>query len=124
METDDIRGFEHTGFPSPAREFAEAPLDLHRLLVKNTPATYFFRLADDAPEFKLFAGDLLVVDRALEAAAGALVLVVIEGEHVIRKLVDREGKLGLYDGIHTVMPESLDVLGVIRASVTMFTPCF
>ena len=31
------------GFPSPAEQYMDAPLDLNELLVKNPPATYFVR---------------------------------------------------------------------------------
>ena len=36
------------GFPSPAEQYAEMPLDLNELLVHNPPATYFVRASGDS----------------------------------------------------------------------------
>ncbi len=36
------------GFPSPAEQYVDAPLDLNELLVKNPPATYFVRAAGNS----------------------------------------------------------------------------
>lgn len=77
-----------TGFPSPAHDYAELPLNLHTYLVTNPPATFFVW----AQGYSLAAsgigdGDLLIVDRSIPPRAGHIAVVVLDGEVLIRKLV-------------------------------------
>ena len=64
-----ISGSVVAGFPSPAEQYLEPPLDLNELLVKRPAATYFVRVEGDS---MIGAGirdkDLLVVDRSLTPA--------------------------------------------------------
>ena len=56
------------GFPSPADDHLDPPLDLNRELVRNPGATFFARVAGDSMQDDGIAdGDLLVVDKSLEA---------------------------------------------------------
>ena len=68
------------GFPSPAADFAEEPLDLNDLLGKNPPATFLMRVSDRSMETAgIFDEDLLVVDRSLEAKDGNVVIATVNG---------------------------------------------
>lgn len=59
------------GFPSPADEYAESPLDLNTYLVRNRTATFFFRVSGDSMTgASIHDGDLLVVDRSIEPKHG------------------------------------------------------
>ena len=61
-----------------ADDLFEHPLDLNERLVVHPSATFFMRRG----------GDLLVVDRALDARTGDLVVAVIDGElktHTVKK---------------------------------------
>jgi hypothetical protein len=52
-----------TGFASPAQGYEEQTIDLNRLLIRNPPATYFFRLdSSNMEEFGLARGSILIVD--------------------------------------------------------------
>ena len=63
------------GFPSPAEQYVERPLDLNELLVAKPSATYFVRAEGDSMEGAgIRSGDLLVVDRSLEADNGSIVI--------------------------------------------------
>ena len=45
------------GFPSPAEQYQEPPLDLNELLVKRPAATYFVRVeGDSTPRNARFTG--------------------------------------------------------------------
>jgi DNA polymerase V len=69
------------GFPSPADDFVERPLDIHDYLVKHPAATFFARAEGDSMTgFGIFSGDLLVVDRALQPQHGDVVIAAIDGE--------------------------------------------
>ena len=65
-----ISGSVVAGFPSPAEQYQEPPLDLNELLVKRPAATYFVRVEGDSMEDEgIRHGDLLVVDRSLWPAS-------------------------------------------------------
>ena len=50
------------GFPSPAEQYVDAPLDLNELLVKNPPATYFVRAAGNSMvDAGIQEGDILII---------------------------------------------------------------
>jgi DNA polymerase V len=58
------------GFPSPAEDFHET-LDLVAHIVRHPAATFFMRVAGDSMTGAgIFDGDLLVIDRSIEAASG------------------------------------------------------
>ena len=59
------------GFPSPAEQYVESPLDLNELLVHRPAATFFVRAAGDSMTGAgIRSGDILVVDRSLHAGRG------------------------------------------------------
>jgi len=73
------------GFPSPAEQYAEMPLDLNELLVHNPPATYFVRASGDSMiGAGIRSGDILVVDRSLDAADGSIVIANVDGEFTVK----------------------------------------
>ncbi len=74
-----------TGSSSPSEPFADAGFDLNRLLVQHPAATFFLRAKGDAlAEAGVRNGDVLIVDRSLEPAAGKLVVAVVEGEFTVQ----------------------------------------
>ena len=74
-----------TGIPSSAKDIVEPPRDLIDLLIRRPAATLFVEMAGDALfDSGIFAGDVLVVDRALHPAYGAVVVVALDGELLAR----------------------------------------
>ena len=69
------------GFPSPADDYMEGKLDLHKHLVRNESATFFLRASGNSMEGAgIFDGDLLVVDRSIEATHNRIVIAALDGE--------------------------------------------
>lgn len=57
----------HDGFPNPATDTSLQSIDLNSLLIRHNASTYFMRIAgNEWAKLGIFAGDLLIVDRALE----------------------------------------------------------
>lgn len=81
------------GFPSPADDHLEGPLDLNVYLAPHPAATFVVRVAGDSMvRAGIRDGDLLVVDRAREATSGAIVVAVVDGELTVKRLrMGREG---------------------------------
>ncbi|MFS8173573.1 LexA family protein [Halomonas colorata] len=75
------------GFPSPADDHLDADLDLHQYVVKRPAATYFVRSEGDSMLGDgIHHGDLLVVDRSLEALPGRIIVICVDGELTVKRL--------------------------------------
>lgn len=86
------------GFPSPAEDYAdEIKLDLNELCIENPDSTF---LAWVQGESMLGAGinpgDLLVIDKSLEARSDQIVVAVLNGEFTLKRLVLKNGSYFLY----------------------------
>jgi DNA polymerase V len=74
------------GFPA-ADDYAQRSIDLNEQLVKNKPATFFLRVNSDAMTGAgVHVGDMVIVDRSLEPRNGKIVIAVVDGELLIRRL--------------------------------------
>ena len=75
------------GFPSPAEDYVEGKLDLNEHLIHRPAATFIVRVEGDSMiEAGIFPGDLLVVDRSIEARPGSIVVAAVGGELVVKRL--------------------------------------
>lgn len=84
------------GFPSPADDFLEKRLDLNDYLVKNKAATFLVRVEGTSMENAgIFDGDVLVVDRSIEASDGKVILGVLNGEFTVKRISMQKGRLFL-----------------------------
>jgi DNA polymerase V len=89
----DIYTANATGFGAAADDYAERGIDLNEQLVKNKPATFFMRVNSDAMiESGIHMGDVVIVDRSLEAKNGKIIIAIVDGELLIRKLEICEGR--------------------------------
>ena len=76
------------GFPSPAEDFLDDEIDLHKLLVRNPAATYLYRAQGWS---MMLAGicdrDVLVVDRSIEPQHGDVVVATWDGQQPVCKVL-------------------------------------
>lgn len=95
MGNAQIAGSVVAGFPSPAEQYLEPPLDLNELLVKRPAATYFVRVQGDSMTGKgIYDGDLLVVDRSLDPRDGDVVIAAVDGDFTVKTLRAGEREAG------------------------------
>ncbi len=81
------------GFPSPADDYVEKTLDLNELLIQNPAATFFTRVQGDSMiGAGIFHNDILVVNRALEATEGKIVICALNGELTVKRLMMENGQ--------------------------------
>ncbi len=79
------------GFPAPAEEYLDLALDLNKELVKHPAATFCVRVKGDSMvDAGIQDGDLLVIDKALEAKEGCIAVCFIDGEFTVKRLAMRE----------------------------------
>src|SRR5215204_3829861 len=92
----DVPTANATGFGAAADDYAERGIDLNEQLIKNKPATFFFRMNGDAMvNAGIFSGDVLIVDRSLKAVSGKVVVANLNGEMLIRRLEKTFNKIRL-----------------------------
>ena len=95
-EVDLYSGSVEAGFPSPADDYLEGGLDLHEHLVKRPASTFFVRVSGCSMEgVGIFSGDMLVVDRSLDAKDGDVVLAVLSGEMTVKRLLIKDDQVWL-----------------------------
>ncbi len=115
------------GFPSPAEQYIEMPLDLNELLVGKPAATYFVRAAGDSMlGAGIRPGDILVVDRSLEAADGSIVIAAVDNEFTVKYLRRDENGIRLEAANRKYKPilfsgdMELRLFGVVTAVIHRF----
>lgn len=92
----DVHTANATGFGAAADDYAERGIDLNEQLVKNKPATFFFRMNGDAMTGAgIFSGDILIVDRSITQVNGKVVIAVLNGEMMVRRLEKTFNKIRL-----------------------------
>ena len=108
------------GFPSPADDYIEGRLDLNRHLIKHPAATFFVRVSGDSMiDAGIHSGDLLVVDRSLDAVDGNVIVAALDGELTVKRLSKRGEILRLlpantdYQPIEILTQQTFEVFGVV-----------
>lgn len=75
------------GFPSPADDYRHEPLDFNRDLIRHPEATFYGRVDGDSMiEAGIGDGDIAIIDRAVEAADGDIVVAYINNEFTMKYL--------------------------------------
>ncbi|MBR5656281.1 MAG: translesion error-prone DNA polymerase V autoproteolytic subunit [Prevotella sp.] len=111
------------GFPSPASDYIHESLDFNRDFIKHPEATFYGRVKGDSMiNAGIFAGDIVVIDRALEPSHGDVIVAYLEKEYTI-KFLDLshkdEGYIELvpandeYEPIRINKLDSFEVWGVV-----------
>lgn len=115
------------GFPSPAEQYLEPPLDLNEFLVKRPAATYFVRVQGDSMIGRgIHDGDLLVVDRSLDSRDGDVVIAAVDGEFTVKTLRMKDGVVALepanenYPTIVLKGASELQLFGKVTAVIHRF----
>lgn len=115
------------GFPAPGDDLVEQPLDLNDLLIDNPTATFFVRVSGDSMEgARIFDGDVLVIDRSIQAREGMIVVAAVYGELVVKRLQKTRTGLALLSENSHYSPILIDdsdgvyIWGVVTGSARVF----
>ena len=115
------------GFPSPADDFLEQPLDLNRALIHNPAATFFVRVEGDSMAGAgIDDGDMVVVHQQNDANIGEIVLVYWEEKATIKRLVSTRPNLVLHpendamDDIVIPPSDTPSILGKVVGCIKKF----
>ena len=109
------------GFPSPADDYMDRKLDLNDYLIKHPAATFYVRVKGDSMSGAgIDSGDLLLIDRAVDARSGSIVMAVVNGEFTIKRLLINSGRYMLvpendnYETIEIKEGMQFEVWGVVK----------
>ncbi len=84
------------GFPSPADDYIEGQLDLNEYFVTHPAATFYVRVTGESMiGAGILPGDILIVDRSLDAVHDAIVIAVVDNELTVKRLYLRNGRVEL-----------------------------
>ena len=117
---------KNSGFPSPANDYVENPININDLLIKRASATFLMRFKGDEMIFSGIKNNaILIIDRSLKPANGNIVVASINGEFLCRKIL-----LGSKKALVTNCPNNqiLDIdkiidfefLGVVTSSINRY----
>lgn len=74
------------GFPSPADDYVDCEIDLNEHLIKNPPATFMVRVRGNSMiDAGIQSGDLLIIDKSLEAKDGDIVIAAVDGQFTCKR---------------------------------------
>ncbi|MBR4119862.1 MAG: translesion error-prone DNA polymerase V autoproteolytic subunit [Bacteroidales bacterium] len=82
------------GFPSPAQDYMNASIDLNRELIRHKETTFYARVSGNSLiDAGIGDGDIIVIDKSLEATTGDYVVAFIDGEFTLKEFrLDEENK--------------------------------
>jgi len=69
-----------------SEDYNDVGLKLDERLIKRPAATFFMRATGSAPDADVKDGDLLIVDRAEPPVPGSVIVAVVRGELLARRL--------------------------------------
>ena len=114
------------GFPSPADDYLDNPLDFNELLVSNTAATFAVRLAGESMTgVGLFPGDIAIVDRSVTPTNNCIVLALLDGEFTVKRYRRSTGAIILapenpaFAPITITEERAFEIWGVVTRSIRM-----
>lgn len=81
-----VDGGIKAGFPSPAQDYITESIDLNKILIRNPETTFYAKVSGDSmSDMGISDGDLVIVDKALEALNGDLVAAFLDKEFTLKQ---------------------------------------
>ena len=116
------------GFPSPADDYIENNLSLSELLIRNHLSTFLMKTSGDSMiDVGINDGDILVVDRSIEAKNRDIVIAILEGNLTVKRLLFKMNGLVVlkseniaYKDIQIPELADLEIWGVVTSVIHQF----
>ena len=108
------------GFPSPADDFMENKIDLNDKLISHPNSTFLVRVEGQSMvNAGISTGDVVIVDKSLEAKDGQIVVAVLEGDFTLKRLHMKDEQITLrpenpsYPEIKITEDTNFEIWGVV-----------
>ena len=117
------------GFPSPAQDYITESIDLNKVLVRHSETTFYAKVSGDSMrDMGISDGDLLVIDRAIEAQSGDLVAAFLDKEFTLKQFkLDRTNHCAWlipanpkYEPIKVTEENEFLIWGVVTSCIKQF----
>lgn len=117
------------GFPSPAQDYLTESIDLNKTLIKHSETTFYAKVSGDSlSDIGISDGDLVIIDKSLEAQNGDYVAAYIDGEFTLKQFrIDEANKCAWlipankkYRPIKVTEENDFVVWGVITSAIKRF----
>lgn len=80
------------GFPSPAQDYITDTIDLNSTLISHPASTFYAKVIGDSMSGEgITEGDILIIDRSIEAEHGDLAVCCLDGEFTLKRLCLNRG---------------------------------
>lgn len=123
-----IVGSVQAGFPSPADDLGGERIDLNKMLIKHPLATYTMQVRGASMrEAGIDDGDIVIVDKAVRACHGHVVVAVVDNEFTVKRLWKRGANIKLqaanptYPDIQPKDGQTVTVWGVVTTCLKSMT---
>jgi DNA polymerase V len=111
FQQQEVKTANATGFGAASDDYAERGIDLNEQLIRNKPATFFMRVCGEAMVGAgIFDGDTVIVDRSIKPMSGKIVIAVLNGDMLIRRLDKGFNKIRLLPETNRLSPIDVDPL--------------
>lgn len=101
----DVPTANATGFGAAADDYMERGIDLNEQLIGNKPATYFMKVCGNSMTgASIHSGDIVIVDRSIKPVNGKVVIAIVDGELLIRRLEKTMNKMRLIPETQKLAP--------------------
>jgi len=108
----NVHSANATGFGAAADDYMDKGIDLNEQLIQNKPATFFMRMNSEAMNGAgIYAGDILIIDRSLQAVSGRIVVACLNGEMIVRRLEKNLNKIQLVPATEKLAAIDIDLNG-------------
>ena len=124
-----VDGGIKAGFPSPAQDYLTESIDLNKELIRRKETTFLARVSGTSlMEAGICDGDIVVIDKSLEAKNGDFVVAFIDGEFTLKEFrLDEANNCAWlipanpkYSPIKVTEDNDFMVWGVITSCVKLF----
>lgn len=113
-------------FPSAAQDYEQTELDLNQRFITNPPATFFVTAVGESMiGAGIHPGSTLIVDRALKPKSSSIVVALVDGELIVKRLYKRGGVVKLLSEPEAAYPpivmqegQELIIWGVVTHAIT------
>ena len=116
--------FISAGFPSPAEDFMELSISLDKHLIQNPAATFMaYANGNSMVRVGIHHGDILIVDRSLNARDGDVIIALLYGEFTVKEISIVDGSLFIvprnpqYSSVKITSEMGFEVWGVVTSSI-------
>ena len=79
---------KHSGFPSPANDYIENPININDLLIKRSSSTFLMRYKGNEMIYSGIKNNaILVIDRSIKPKNNSIIVASIEGQFICRRIL-------------------------------------